>query len=49
VGVTPILEDPLFEELEELDIYEENGVEALMDEEGISGAECGFMTGFLAS
>lgn len=49
MGVTPILEDPLFEELEELDIYEEEGVENLMDEEGITGSECGFMTGFLAS
>jgi hypothetical protein len=46
VGVTPIFEEPL---MEELDIYEEEGVETLMDEEGISGAECGFMAGFLAS
>ena len=49
MGVTPIFEDPLFEELKELDIYEEEGVENLMDEDGISDAECGFMTGFLAS
>ncbi|MBW2985899.1 hypothetical protein KY333_00875 [Candidatus Woesearchaeota archaeon] len=34
---------------EGLDIYEEDGVETLMEEEGISIAECGFMTGFLAS
>ena len=46
MGVTPILEDPVSEEL---DIYEEDGIEMLMDEEGISGAECGFMIGFLAS
>jgi len=51
-----IFEEPLmagldFEEslAEGLDIYEEDGVEALMEEEGISIAECGFMTGFLAS
>ncbi|MBD3303602.1 hypothetical protein GF343_00500 [Candidatus Woesearchaeota archaeon] len=49
MGVTPIPEDPLFEELQELDIYEEEGVENLMDEDGISDAEYGFMTGFLAS
>ncbi len=53
---TKIFEEPLmagldFEEpvSEELDIYEEDGVENLMEEEGISIAECGFMTGFLAS
>ena len=46
MGVTPILEEPL---MEELDIYEEEGVEILMDEDGISDAECGFMAGFLAS
>lgn len=37
------------EELDEKDIYSEDGVETLMDEEGISGEECGFMAGFLAS
>jgi len=53
---TKIFEEPLmagldFEEslAEGLDIYEEDGVETLMEEEGISIAECGFMTGFLAS
>ena len=46
MGVTPILEEPL---MEELDIYEEDGIEMLMDEDCISDAECGFMAGFLAS
>ena len=53
---TKIFEEPLmagldFEEslTEGLDIYEEDGVEILMEEEGISIEECGFMTGFLAS
>ena len=49
MGVTPIFEDPLFEELQERDIYEEEGVENLMDDDEISDAECGFMSGFLAS
>jgi len=46
VEITPIFEEPL---MEELDIYEEDGVETLMDENGISDAECGFMIGFIAS
>ena len=40
------MEEPKFEEE---DIYTEQGVESLMDEEGITGEECGFMVGFLAS
>jgi hypothetical protein len=50
VGVkTKIIEQPIMEGLEELDIYDEEGVEMLMEEDSISDQEEAFMMGFLAS